>query len=527
MRPEEAGDPAGKATNKRKKKGAGSYGKTAKVGVLWTVAQQLMRHGIGLPVSMVMARLLSPSEFGIAAAAAFFVTLTHRMTELGLNAALVRVKHLRADHESSVFVVSLVLGAASWLGLTLAAPLVGDFFRSVDVGRVVAVTAWAFLITPWSTVPSALLHRALRFKAMAVIDWLGAITSAPVAILLAWYGFSYWSLVYGQLAGTAVTVVAKMLAAWWTPRVTVSRQALGELWSFGLGIQAKRVLEFGTQNLDNLLVGRTIGIAALGFYDKAFMTVQRLHQTLNLGPAVSFRIFAILQDDLARFRRAYQKVLLTVAVFGIPPLAVCVVVAPQLFEVLYGPRWLEAVPVFQVLCVAGMVKLTSAHAARANEAKGLIWRQVLQHVGYVVLMVLAVWVGSRWGITGVAVGVLSARLGLAILIQDLLRKAIDASWREMLRPAVPGVILAAVVSAAVLATEHLVRHFIPSVPLLVLLIIQAGVAVITYLPLMVYSPFSDLRLVVRETVEEFAPRFSRWAPAAPAAVPDVNLTKIG
>jgi O-antigen/teichoic acid export membrane protein len=523
-----AGPPDDRRPRKKKEKKK-SYGKAAKVGVLWTVAQQLMRHGVAIPASMVMARLLSPGEFGIAAAAAFFVTFTHRMTELGLNAALVRLKKLRPDHESSVFAVSLALGVLSWGALVAAAPLVGDFFRSAEVGRVVSISAWAFLITPWSTVPSALLHRRLRFKAMAVVDWAGTIVGAVLAIVLAWRGYSYWSLVYGQLASTGVTVVAKMAVAWWTPSLRVSREALSELWSFGIGVQTKRILEFATQNLDNLLVGRTIGIVALGLYDKAFMTVQRVHQTLNLGPAVSFRIFAILQDDTSRFRRAYQKVLLTVAVLSIPPLAVCVIVAPHLFEVMYGATWLPAVPAFQVLCLASMIKLTSTHAARANEAKGLIWRQVMQHVAYVILIVLGVWVGSRWGITGVAVGVLSARLTLAVLIHNLLRQAIDASWSDMLRPLVPGAAVGAVTVAVVAGAGALVRQFDPQPQVLLLLAVQALAAVLVYVPLVAYSPFQDLRAVVRETIEDFAPRLLRWAPTVPppAPAPDVTLTKVG
>jgi O-antigen/teichoic acid export membrane protein len=511
---------------KKPKKGKKTYGKTAKLGALWSVARQLIRHGIGVPASMVMARLLSPAEFGVAAAASFFLTLTSRITELGLNQALVRVKVLRPEHKSSVFMVSLGFGVLTWLGLMLAAPFIGHFFRSADVTKVVSVTAWGFLITPFSTVPSALLQRDMRFKAMSFIDWLDVVIGAVVAIVLAWMGWSYWSLVYGQLTANSVTVITKMSFARWVPNFRISRAALNELWSFGVGIQIKRVLEFGAQNLDNLLIGKTIGIAALGLYDKAFMTTQRLQQTLNLGPAVSFRIFAILQDDAARFLRAYRKVLLTIGVVSVPPLAVCAATAPQLFAVMYGSKWMAAVPAFQILCLATTIKLTSAHATRANEAQGLIWRQVLQHVGYVLLIAVGVWIGSRWGITGAACGVVVARFTLAVLIHNLLRRTLGATWGQMIGPALPGVTLAVAMGGIALATELVLRQFVPTVSPLALLSTQGVVAVLAYVPCVVYSPFQDLRAIVRETVEDFAPRFASWVPA-PAALPEVNLTKAG
>jgi PST family polysaccharide transporter len=198
---------------------------------------------------------------------------------------------------------------------------------------------------------------------------------------------------------------------------------------------------------------------------------------------------------------------------AIPPLAAGVVVAPQLFEVMYGTRWLVSVPVFQVLCLATMVRLMTAHANQANEAKGRIWRQVWQKVPYVAMIVLGVWAGSYWGITGAACGVLAARMVLAVLVQRLLRESLQAAWREMLSPMVPGVVLAAVVAALALVVELLVRQVLPSPPALALLATQSLVLAIAYLLLVLYSPFGAVRDAVRETVLDFAPRFAKWLPA--------------
>ena len=151
----------------------------------------------------------------------------------------------------------------------------------------------------------------MRYKAKTVVDWSGTLTYSVVAVALAWNGWSFWSLVYAELARTTVLTTAYLCLGRWRPSVRFSSTAMREMLSFGIGIYAKRLLDYGTQNLDNLVVGRVLGLTALGLYDKAFNTVNKIASRLTLnGPNVTFRIFALIHEDRERFRRAYRKVLL-------------------------------------------------------------------------------------------------------------------------------------------------------------------------------------------------------------------------
>ena len=494
---------------KRDNKKLKTYGKTAKLGALWGIARSGVRYVLLIPVAAIMARLLSPTEFGIGAAASFFLTLSGRVTELGLNASLVRIKQLRPEHSSTVFVTSLVTGTMAWLALTLAAPSIGRFFRQPEVGDIIPIAALAFLITPLSTVPSALLQRNFRYKANSVADWADSLTGGIVGVVLAWMGFSYWSLVYAHIASTSVNVGLKLYFTRWKPGFRVSLPALRELWSFGLGIQTKRLLQFGSANLDNFLIGRLISISALGLYDKAFNTTVRLQGLVNLGSGGSFRIFSIIHDDEERFRRAYRKTLLTVCVVSVPIMAGCIVAAPQLFEVMYGKRWLPSVPAFQILCFATIAQLISAHASQANEARGQVWRQAANQALYVASIVVGVWIGSKWGIVGAAAGVLTARLILSVMIQDLLRRAINATWRDMFEPAVPGMLTGCAVALVVVLAELIVHRVRPSATAFELLAVQTVVGGLVYVALIVFSPSARVREVVYETLDDFAPAIAR------------------
>ena len=314
-----------------------SYGKLAKVGVVWGFLREGGNTLLLLPTAMILARLLTPQEAGVAAAASFFMQLCNRLTQLGFGASLVRNKHITTDHVSSVFVVNLGIGVTAWGALTLFAPLAGAFLHSPDAGALIPLAAFGFLIMPFATIPTALLSREMRYRESASSEWLSTVVESSVAISLAWNGFSFWSLVYGRLSGDSARALCRIWMTGWRPKLRFSRTAMSDLFSFGVGMYAKNILDFCAQNLDNLIVGRMLGMAALGFYDKAFATMQKFTGKLNLsGPSVSFRIFALIHEDRERFRRAYRKVILSVTMVGYPLVTGMIVTAPQMIEVLFG-----------------------------------------------------------------------------------------------------------------------------------------------------------------------------------------------
>lgn len=495
-------DPDGKTAKPRKKE---HYGRTAKVGAAWAILRRGGQEMVAIPASIIMARLLVPAEFGVAAAASFFILLATRLTQFGFNAAIVRVKELRPDHISSVFVVNLVMGVAMYLSIVAVSPYVGQFLRSAEAGRLLPHAALVFLITPFGTVPAALITRRMQFRYSAIGDWVDGIVGAVVALILAYRGFSYWSLVYGQLSGTACRVVLQAYLAKWRPSIAVSGRALAELLSFGLGLQTKRLLEFATNNLDTLVIGRVLGMTALGVYDKAFTTMNRLVNRLTLGD-VYFRIFSIIHEEPLRFRRAYSRLVLSVSMLGLPAFAVAIVVARPLFLLMYGDNWLAAVVPFQLLCAGGMLKLFNAYASQANEASGNIWGQAWRQGFGAVCIVVGALVGARvGGVVGAATGV---AIGMAILtyaIQALVRRTTGLTWAEMLRPQVPAVTCTLILVGILLGVGRLLTFVNPDPSAWQLLALQAAAALVVYTIFVLASPFRDLAEVVDETAHQLLP----------------------
>lgn len=486
------------------------YGKVARRGVAWSYVREGVTELVTLPSALILARLLTPFDFGITASTAFFITLSTRLTNVGFNQALVRMKDLRPEHASSVFVVALGLGALSFAVLASSGEVLALFFRTPQVAEVVPVAALCFLITPFGSVPAALMSRDMRFRATALCDWIGVLTQATTGILLALSGYGFWSLIYGQLASDVTRTSAKVILGRWRPSLRFSPAAMKELLSFGTGVFAKRLLDYGASNLDNLIVGRTLGMAALGFYDKGFMTVRRVMVRLNTGgPMVSFRVLSLIYEEPERFRDAYRRVILATSLLSYPALLGLATLGPDLIPVAYGPRWEPAIVPFQILCIAATFKVLTEYAGSAAQAMGKIWGQVGRQVIHATLVVIFVATFSSFGLPGAAFGVLLASIGMYVLMQGLMMQLAGITPRMLLEPQLPGLLCGLAVALVVLVARTLMSAYTPAFAQWERLIIEVAAGGLTYVGFLKFNRFRAVRRLVRDTAADLAPPFGR------------------
>jgi O-antigen/teichoic acid export membrane protein len=302
-----------------------------------------------------------------------------------------------------------------------------------------------------------------------------------------------------------VRVTLQLFLSQWRPSLTFSTSALRELLGFGLGLQTKRLLDYAATNLDNLVVGRFLGMSALGIYNKAFTTMNKLVFRMTLGQA-PFRIFSIIHEDRERFARAYSRLILSITLLGYPVLAGCIVAAEPMFVFLYGKQWLPAVLPFQVLCAGGMLKLLTAYSSQANEATGNIWRQTARQAFGVVLVVAGTAIGSKFaGVTGAAVGVLVAVAFMTLALQALVREATGLSRREMIAPQLPAMLCAVLVAGVLLVTDASVRMLLAAPAEWQRFFALAAAGAITYAAFVLFAPIAAVQAVVNETIDDLLP----------------------
>ncbi|MFN8060122.1 MAG: lipopolysaccharide biosynthesis protein [Vicinamibacterales bacterium] len=487
-----------------------TFGKTTRVGTIWVTAARWLQVILYLPVSAILARLLTPTEFGIVAAATFFTQLATRLTQFGLNSALVRLKTIRREHEASVFVFSILVNAGLFIGLQLAAPQLGRVFASGQTASALRLASYGFLLSPFGSVPAALIGRHLQYRQAAIIDFFMMLVTAVATLTFAWWGLGYNSPILGTLVGSAGTTVWRLMVTRWRPTLSFDRAAFAELFSFGAAVQTRRLLEYAAQNLDTLIVGRLLGLEALGYYDKAFSSANRLPLLILAGPTIVFRVFAVIQDDAPRFRRAFRKVILSVSLLVFPVLTGLAVVASDLFVVLYGAQWTAAVPAFRVLCVSSMCTAMYWYLGTILEASGQVWSQVWRQLLSVVVFVPAVAAGSLWGgPTGAAVGVLAANAVLTVLFGGLIARQTPATASDLSGALGPAILCSLALMAFEIPLGLLLVGRLPLESPVARLGVQGVCGGAFFAAYVLWSPFGRPREVLFETIEDFSPNLAK------------------
>jgi PST family polysaccharide transporter len=492
-----------------------SYARVVRASVIWGYLRAGFQTLLGIPTTVILARLLTPEEFGLAAAALFFGQLSSRLSAGGMGQALVRIKDLRDDHISTVFTINAGLTALLALALLIAAPAIGRFYGAPEVGWLIPVVAVTFAVGALSSVQQALLNRDLRYRESAMISSIDITVSAIASVVFAAFGFRYWSLVLGDMCGALAKFTYAVYAVGLHAKLKFVPAAAREMGSFAAGSFVRRLLEFATRNVDNLVVGRVLGMAPLGFYDKAFSLVNRLYSRMTVvGPGVSFRVFSIIQDEPERFRRAYHKVVMTTTIITYAGFAALGVMAPHLVVVAFGERWRPSIVPCQLLCVSFALKAMNQYAVTASHARGWIWPDVWRQIVGVTCVIGGVYFASgAWGIDGAAAAVLMASLVMFLLTQGIMRAATGMKWADTLWPQAPGITIAALLVTTLWAIDGALGRSAASP---VILLIQALAAVVVVLMFAMWCPFREARILFHDAVNDLSPKVARrlWSDVA-------------
>ncbi len=333
-------------------------GKVVRRGLLWILMGRGVVFMSTLGTSIVLARLLEPQDFGVYGISQIFTGLTTRFGNLGFGSALVQRKEATDDHFSSLFVFNLVLFSSFSGLLILASPMIGAFFENPLAGRVLAVMALMFLASPFSSVARVSMQRAMNFKGPTLANMVDHISAAIIAIPFAFLGYGVWSLVCGHLLGTLLRTLVLLSYAKWRPRLRYRHSAMKELFSFGLTMFLKRLLIYSSDKADYMIIGKRLGVASVGLYEKAFNLMEIVVKELSvkIGP-VLFSAFSRLQDDRARLMAAYHKVIFGISLVACPMFFGLFIIAPVFIHVLFGEKWMASALPLQIMCIAGLMRM--------------------------------------------------------------------------------------------------------------------------------------------------------------------------
>ena len=322
---------------------------------LWSGGDVLLRQGLQFGVSIVLARLLTPKEFGTVALLALFVGVAGIVIDSGFSSALIQRQDVTIREESAVFWFNAGMGAMAAGLLCLASPAIAAFFRAPILVPLTCVMGANLFLSALGSVHTTLLSKALDFKTQMKIGAVASAVSGGAAVVLAWRGAGVWALAGQVLISTATTVV--LLWSWhdWRPVWSFSFKALRPLFGFGSFYLLSTLLDTVYARVSTLIIGKLYSAEELGQYNRAWGTQQLPASILSsvIG-RVAFPSFAAHAGDKELLRRGTRKVLRGLMFVNAPAMLGLMAAAGPVVATLFGPQWAPSVPILQVLCLAGL-----------------------------------------------------------------------------------------------------------------------------------------------------------------------------
>jgi O-antigen/teichoic acid export membrane protein len=465
-------------------------------GIAWKVASQLFGQFFQLLVALILARLLVPRDYGLAAMVLVFAALVPIFADLALGAALVQRRELSEEDRSTVFWTGTAVGAAfTLLGVALAG-VVADFYDEPAIRGLFAALSLSFVVTALGTTQRALLTREMDFKRLELIAMAGNAVGGIVGIAAALLDYGAWAIVGQQIVIAFVSTFLVWVVSAWRPHFVFSRVSLRSMLGFSGNVFATRILFYVNRNADNVLIGRYLGPTALGPYALAYNVMLAPISRLT-WPIVEvfFPAFSQLQHDPERIAAAWVRVNRLIGAITVPAMLGLIVVAPEFVSVVLGDRWEEAVPVIRLLAWVGLLQSLqglNSSILQARDRTNLLLRYAIV---VVVASLTAFAIGVQWGIVGVAAAYAISSTVVEPYYSWLTARVIGTTPRRLVSGLAPVVQASlAMLVAVILARQALIAQDVSDTPLLISLVLL-GIAV--YTPLVAWRS-SDLVTEVRE-----------------------------
>ncbi len=321
-----------------------------------TVVSQACKFILKTGSTVVLARILTPADFGLIAMVTAVTNFALMFRDLGLSSATVQRAEINHDQVSTLFWVNAALGVSVAAVVFALAPAVAWFYDDPRLTPVTMALATTFIFGGLTVQHQAMLQRHMRFLAIGVVEIVAMAIAVAVAIIAGLFGAGYWSLVFMHIALAVATAAGKWIAFPWLPGRPKRRIGTKKMLGFGGFITANSIVNYISRHLDHVLIGKLSGSVALGYYSRAYALLL-LPLTQIRGPIGSVAIPALsrLQEDSVNYRLFYSQVIYFMSFFSMPVTAFLIVMSSQVIEIVLGEQWLAASSIFAILGIFGLV----------------------------------------------------------------------------------------------------------------------------------------------------------------------------
>lgn len=416
--------------------------------MVWTALQKYSTMGIQFISGIILARLLTPYDYGCIGMLTFFMFMAEVFIDGGFGSALIQKKKPTQEDYSTIFFWNLFMALMMYAILFSSAPAIARFYNIPLLNDVLRVQGLVLFIQAFNIVQRNQLKKKLNFKILSIITITTSIISLVVTIIMAYQGFGVWALVSQNLITNAIPALAFWFYVKWRPMWIFSWKSFKELFSFGSYMFLTHLVNTFCSRLQTLLIGKLYSPATLGYYSKASAT-ERLasHSISSVMTQVTYPLYVKVQDNKQAMANMIKRLTMTISYITFPLMTILLITAKPIFVLLYSNRWLQSVPYFQVLCIVGLSSCLQAVNTQTIAAIGksklmFLWTLGKRTVG------LTFMVGGLflYGMKGFLVGVIIYNWFCYFVNIGLVSKHIGYKWTRQLMDLMP-VTIATIVSA--------------------------------------------------------------------------------
>ena len=320
-------------------------------GASWSFIEQILARGVNFVIGIILARLLSPTEYGLVGMLGIFIAISQLFIDGGLTSALIRTKNPSEKDFSTVYLINMGLSVVFYFLLFFAAPLIADFYKQPLLKPLARAVALAFVIGSISSIQGTLLTIRVDFKTKTIISLASSIISGVTGILCAYKGLGVWALVAQTLTSAATASMLTLLFVRWIPKLVFSKDSFNRLFSYSSKLLAASLVSTIYDNAYPLVIGKRFTAADVGQFSRAGQFPGIANGTITGAlNRVAFPVLSQIQDDDERLLRVYEKYIQLSSFILFPVLMGLCGCARPLVSVLLKEQWLECVPLMQILC---------------------------------------------------------------------------------------------------------------------------------------------------------------------------------
>ena len=421
-----------------------------KVSIYWKFFEQIFTNGMQFIVSIIMARILTPEDYGITALPAIFLAIAATLIDSGFGLALVRKTKVTEKDLSTAFYYSIVLGIVLYIIIFFSAPWIASFYDVPVLTSLMRITAITFLISPITIPQNVILQRRLDFKTPARISVTNKLVSAILGIVAAYFGYGLWSLVIYSLSYTLLGLVQIWIVVKWIPKERFDKDSFKYLWNFGNKLMASGLLGTIFNNLAPAIIGKYIGPFELGLFNRANGYSRLPYQQVTASvQSVTFPVLSRLQNDEDALIRNYNRIVKTVCFIYFPIMLLLVALARPLVLIMLTEKWEQCIPLLQILCFVTITGPLSVLNMNVIQVKGYtnlyLKADVYKKSIEVIIMVITMPIGLTIYCLGLVVSQIFALYINFSCVSKVISLGIQKQIKEILSSLILAVIMMCIV----------------------------------------------------------------------------------